>query len=550
MTMGDTWQQLVTTAFLGTRRRPLRLTPTPEEPFTDLINRLVQAGQDEDARKLLSAATLAGLARRAGKAALQAPKQHDAPAPPERLRPPSRRAAQLLHIAMRQHRDLVPEWLMIARFAGVHVPYECLPELLSESWANTVNITANLAPVVGERGLWLARYMGGAARRVLPLPTHLLTQGWETANNGARAEIISTLRRVDPEKAAELLMGVDWSKESPSARNLLLGAMAERLSPADEPILERALKSIRTGGVNLAADWLAKLPDSGFAKRMLARARPALHLEWVPPPPFARIHEAVRLARIAVRLPDGHTPEFGGDGIHATLATFTPKGRGIRGHILYQILRYIPPAVWVEEWGLSPSELIRAAQLSDCPDVLIDGWSGAAVLHRDPVWCEALFRARLAEGERSYGSALSGGLANLMPSKALEEIIMEILPKEGHPIGIGGTAYQLLEAHRSPWSHAFSAFMVEEMARCAALDHPTTEALRVWRPFAFAAAPGGSLWTAIQPFGSRLNVGVLDSLLNHLIPAAESSERWAYCARNLVKIVRFRIELYHEMGIS
>jgi hypothetical protein len=553
MTTGDTWDQLVTTAFLGTRRRPLRLTPTTEEPFTDLVNRLAQCGQGEDAQRLLGAAALAGVARRAGQSAIPVAKRADPPAPPERLRPPTRRATQLLQTAMHYHRDLVPEWLQVARLAGVHIPHECLPELLSAGWANTVNITSNLAPVVGERGIWLARQMGGVARRVVPLPTPLITTGWETANSMTRAEIISALRRTDPLKANELLLSIDWAKESPSARNLLLWAMAEHLSPADEPILEKVMATIRTGGANLAAELLARLPDSSFARRMLARARPTLHLEWVAPPPFARISESACFARIAVRLPESPTPDLEKDGIQLTpdpFSQFSQKGRGIRGHILQQILRYIPPSVWVEEWGLSPSELIRAAQLSDCRDVLIDGWSEAAALHRDPIWCEALLLARLAEARQTPAQIMANGLANFVPSKVLEEIIMAMLPKEGYPVGIGGVTYQLLETHCHPWSRDFSVFMIEEMARCAALDQPTTATLRAWRSLAFTYGPDGALWRALHPFGSRLHISVLDVLLNRLLPAAELSERWRYCAWNLVKIVRFRIELYHEMGVA
>src|SRR5262249_14071496 len=153
--MNELWTDLVTTAVLGTERRTFVL------PAIDgaLGNLLGQIDPTDREGALLSAAALVALARQAGRlpaqrshAASQASDEDDVTLCPER-------AVQHLVALLGggAQRAVLPEWLAALAARGRRIPAAQLPALL-DLGRSQPDLRAAILPVLGKRGVWLARH--------------------------------------------------------------------------------------------------------------------------------------------------------------------------------------------------------------------------------------------------------------------------------------------------------------------------------------------------------------------------------------------------------
>src|SRR5512139_368419 len=314
------WAGLVTAALLGTQRRPLP--------------------GDDPAGALLDRAALLTVRRRAGRrpgAAVPI-----APAPDEQtpvVRP--RAAARLARMMAGEQVRALPEWLETAARRGYRVPPRLLPELLEKGRADR-SLRPYIARVAGRRGMWLAlqnpdwaylvnepaaggavcdaaRGAGGggggdagggaggdagggaggdasgdaggdgrtdvAAAAAAGVAADADGAGglpdpavWETGTRGGRVAYLVRLRRADP-AAARFALRQTWAKEPAPERTAFLATFEQGLSLEDEPFLESALDDRAKDVRALAADLLARLPGSAYARRMAERARACLRAE-------------------------------------------------------------------------------------------------------------------------------------------------------------------------------------------------------------------------------------------------------------------------------
>ena len=151
------WQEVVTTALVGTERRSLSLTPpcppSPEgapcpplakggeqgksftlggrggsDQLSDLLSRL----NDSDPEgALLSAAAAISLYQQAGQLPVKDNQLLPNPCQPDELPICSTCAGQYLRLMLLKEREkLLPEWLAAAAKAGKRAPEHCLPGLL------------------------------------------------------------------------------------------------------------------------------------------------------------------------------------------------------------------------------------------------------------------------------------------------------------------------------------------------------------------------------------------------------------------------------------
>jgi len=152
------WEELVSTALVGTERRPLPAGPAPAPgPGEPGGAGGAVSGPGEPAGHeavLLDRAALLVARRRAGRAAGRA--EPLPPAPAERLpqvaRPAGRRLAAVL---TGRHAGLLLEWLEAAAGRGLRAPEHLLPELL-ERGRGERSLRPAIAVVAGARGRWLA----------------------------------------------------------------------------------------------------------------------------------------------------------------------------------------------------------------------------------------------------------------------------------------------------------------------------------------------------------------------------------------------------------
>ncbi|WP_327067320.1 DUF5691 domain-containing protein [Kitasatospora sp. NBC_01302] len=523
----DYWDQLQSTALLGTDRRPL---PEPDGPPA---LQAAAAGVDrtDPATALLELAALTAVRRRAGLLPLPAP----APEPPagddERPELPAaaaRRLAVLLAgraagtTTQPNLAELLPQWLSLARERGYRPPAAQVPALLEAARARG-ELRGDAVALAGPLGRWLAernpqwRYVLRTAGAEGPTGTDLV---WQQGLFAERVTHLTRVRRRDPAAALALLAGT-WPSERAEDRLLFLDALQEGLSPADEPFLEAALTDRSRNVRATAAELLSTLPGSALGRRMAERAQAAVRLVdgvlLVTPP----------TACDAAMQHDGIPPK-------------SPTGRGEQAWWLGEVLAATPLSCWTHSFGLPPGRLLAlpvadartqvgahagpAADGGPWRDELHEAWARAAVRQGDASWARAL----LGPPPRRAGSpAVAGAPARLLavlppPERALWTAAF--LRTHGP-----GDAFQLLGACATPWTPPLSTAVV------AALERAATAGSYPWNHSGVLGLTERSLAPATAPAVAALAAD------------AAPDTAWAETFARLAGTLRFRAEMLAEL---
>lgn len=382
------WPELVSTALIGTDRRPV---PTPPDgPLA------MPARGAAPADRLLELAAAAALARRAGQPA-QSGVALPQPAPDETLAavppPAAARLNRLLREAPRgqqglqQRVTLITEWLSVAVSHQLRAPGGLLPALLEEArsreqWRPLV------AAVGGARARWLAAQqpawswlldlsipLGAGARRASGSGTTVDDEPlsdqtpWYEGTPAQRLSYLVSLRDADPDRATALLTEA-WPDESPPARVAFLSTMEAKLSLADEALCEQALDDRRKEVRVVAARLLAGLAGSAYHRRMTARGQS-----------YVRAHPS---GELVVRPPAECDREMRRDGIEPR----PPQGIGERAWWVEQVLARTPLSAW-SGLGSDPATVLGHPVADDWAAILHRGWAQATVDQRDPDWAAA-----------------------------------------------------------------------------------------------------------------------------------------------------------------
>ncbi|MDR3691802.1 MAG: DUF5691 domain-containing protein [Fimbriimonas sp.] len=250
-------------------------------------------------------------------------------------------------------RDVVLEWARAAAEKGLVAPPAALVKLIE--W--TPKHPRALGPILGARGQWLAAWMD--------------------------VEIVAPEALPDPAELRDKLQS-DWGDLDWKQRAEGIVKLRASLVPSDEALLTVALADRRKEVRESAAECLANLEESKFARELRAFAKGRLRVERK----FLSKSLLV-IAPSAERLPK-ELPR-----------TVQPGSFGAKAHALYDLLRAIRPSFWEEETGLSPAELIELAKQTDYSGAVIAGWQDAAssVLW-DQKWVDALFQHAIALNTR------------------------------------------------------------------------------------------------------------------------------------------------------
>ncbi|MEU8966136.1 DUF5691 domain-containing protein [Streptomyces sp. NPDC048491] len=495
------WEELVTTALLGTDRRPGAGGPG----------------------ELLDAAAAQTLRRRAGlvpaAAGMRPPDAppDDRPALPEAAR---RRLALLLadrsapaHAGGRRGSapdlgELLPQWLGLANERGLRAPAELLPTLLDAARART-DLRPQALAFAGPRGLWLARLnpewrfaqRGASGGSVLPEPgdTAAVQLLWEEGLFAERVALLEAVRAYDAE-AGRALLATTWSTERAEDRLMFLDSLRDRLSAADEPFLEQALTDRSRNVRATAAELLSALPGSALAGRMAERAASCVSLD-----------RTGEVAAISVEAPHECDAAMQRDGV----APRPPAGRGERSWWLGQLVEATPLATWPRRLGGRPvSELVALPVADDWGDELHAAWCRAAVRQRDAEWARALLGAPSAppgEGAGTASLAERAKLLSILAEPERADWVARFISAHGL-----SEAFQLLGVCVVPWAGALGRAVVDalEIARDAGsypwsfsgvmglaercldpAESPRLEALTATPPEREGASPGaGGYW--------------------------------------------------------
>jgi hypothetical protein len=364
------WKDYVTTALLGAGKTPPPALPEALAPMRDAA-----AGLEDEAKFLTQAGALA-LWRRAG----WKPAQDDSAvnvAEIETTRAIGRASVGHLRAMLSgRHANVLPEWLDEAARRGWHVAPEYLPGLLDRARQDR-SLRPRVLAAGGRRAAWLAAQNAAWAFGSVEAP-----ELWETGTRDQRVAILRSVRASAPAEARARLEAV-WASEPADTRSLFLTELLNQLSNEDAPFLETVLDDRSREVRKVAMEALARLPNSPFVERMIARVTPLL-----------RFSKGGLLSRASfeVNLPPESDPEATRDGLDSK-AFGQQKKLGDRAVLLVLMLAAVPLRHWTESFQQTPVALLKAAEKNEFAQALATGWAWAAVRQRDAAWAQALLDA-------------------------------------------------------------------------------------------------------------------------------------------------------------
>lgn len=360
--------------------------------------------------------------------------------------------------------DLALEAASLLTSQGQSIPPHRLPEFLD---ACPPSLRDAFRPLVGERGRWLAQFNSEWSWVTDERPTvafddeEVAREVWEEAGPRSRTAVLESLRKRDPDKGRAWLEEV-WSKEKAEVRQAFLETLAIGLSDADLPFLE-SLSNDRSEKVRtIAGGLLARLPNSPFSQRMWERANGLLRYE--PPAKPASIDEDWKEipkkpklgGSLAIEPPKSFESDWKADG----LIEKPPTKMGKRAWWLRQILSYVPPSRWSEEFEAAPRALLVASLESDFSRDLLAGWSEASRRFPNAEWIENLWGCYLAQrgdenkGLDGIGQSLAQAFSHCEGSATgwHENLALDAFAKRERFRHLGPT---IVAGVPQPWSESF-----------------------------------------------------------------------------------------------
>lgn len=450
----DSWEELVTTALLGTdRRTPAGSAPGPDAPSA-----------------LLDAVAVATVRRRAGlRPARAAERPRPAPGDPRPVLPSA--AARRLTMLLTDRpgtsgggrrgtapdlMELLPQWLAAANARGFAAPPAALPALLDAARGRTDLRPAALR-FAGPRALWLARFNpdwrfalrstpGGGTSVPRLHETEGIRRLWQEGLFAERVALLTALRSRKPATARELL-AAGWATERAEDRLMFLDSLRTGLGPDDEQFLEQALADRSRNVRATAAELLTALPGSALAGRMAVRAGACVAVDHTRNTPT-----------IAVEAPHECDAGMERDGVVAR----APAGRGERSWWLGQLVEAAPLGSWSRRLGgRTPREIVALPVADDWQGELHAAWCRAAVRQRDATWSRALLgepSAPEAGGPGAVSLAERAKLLGTLDAAERAEWVAGFIETHGL-----SEAFQLLGVCAVPWAAPVGRAVVDAL---------------------------------------------------------------------------------------
>lgn len=440
------WAPLLPVVMVGTERHPAPLPPWPGA--AGLVAAAAASTAADAPAALLRTASVLTVCTLAGTHGAPWSAPLPAPAPDDRapsLTDPG--AVALMRWAFVEGTPrLHHEVLMWLATTGRRLPALLLP-LALDLGRRTAALRAPLSLVLGERGLWLAgqRDEWAFAAGVAEAGTAVWTHG----SLEQRQQFLADERRADTAAARDRLMAA--LDDLPARdRAALAGILADGLSGADEPLLER-LRSDRSREVRHAAlALLLRLPAAVHPQRAVARLAALLTRDSAGSP-----------ASWTITAPDAAGDDWSADQIEVTRPKAEPLGE--RAWWLYQLVRQAPLAWWTSHLAMTPPALIDWAASSDWHEALLRGWRDVLFAAPDPDWGDAVLE-RWPAGWRDEPAAV---LALLPPPRRERHLLRALADGTAKAHVVVAQAIHACQPGETV-SQALSTALVDVCHRCAA----------------------------------------------------------------------------------
>lgn len=508
-------KQIISRFLIGSAHGALDFeTPIPE--LADLISRAKRLDRESG---LLVAASLLNLYEKAGTRPSTLLNPNLSKAKMEiKTKCNSQSGSFLGRILNGEHPELLDEWLTLLSSRGQRVPEEYLPRLF-EVATKRKNLRDFVSPVSGERGLWLAsmnpewRWICGETET---------RQDWPALPNLQRKAFFKKLRISSPGEALEMLLST-WETESPEDKVEFIQSFTHGLNPSDESFLEKALKERRKEIRNTASFVLSKLQSSAFCTRNIERLKKIIFFNE----PENRLLSFLGFpasGKFVLSLPDSFDPDLSKDGISPKMIVEESDFKGgEKAHIVFQMLIIPTPDVWVKLWNKPADQLIQAALQSEWKDLLMEGWTKAAIHHKEETWAKAIISEK---GWISQHDRFLPSLFAIIRDK--EKCALEFFSSNSTG-KLQGTLFQILGTLDYQWNLEFSKKILE------AIFDPSSK-----REGNFAHVLG-RVALRLSPFCAVEAVSRLGKL------GAENPEATNQKAfHNFMSVLQFRLEMHES----
>ena len=376
------------------------------------------------------------------------------PAAPPDVQPcgAKRLTGLLQNVLATDAKELLAEFLRQMAAHRRLMPHELLPQALGVS---DVELRELLLPVLGERGRWLASlnpewsWVSSGVGTLSSGDRESLRREWEDGTIRDRCRALAALRLSDAAEGRTLLEGT-FKGEKADHRAQLVAVLANGLQSDDEQFLDACLDDRSAQVREAAAALLVKLPESGLAQRMLARADAMLAMT-IEGKVFKKL-------KLACNPPEEIDKTWERDGIAAK----APSGRGKRAYWAECVLSAVPPAHWARKFGMEPAAIIAAIEDDTFDVAVLTAWTRSAVTFagsESDAWLWPLWERWAGRAERLSGKAGEESFAQLqqlLPAMARDEAERGLLQLLEAAKGERSDPLGLLTRLPRPWSAQFT----------------------------------------------------------------------------------------------
>lgn len=509
------WQRLAAVATLGTSRAPL----PADELWPDAS--LAQTGASPE-QTLLRAAVATYIWNLAGRrSAVESPAISGATA---QINDPASGVSEAAawrfgKLVSGDYKDLLPEWLTLAKRNGRTLPPQWVPVALDVLNASMRN---EFSAVLGPTAQWLAsQNPDWVLRDASREPSE---ERWNTGTQEERIAELKALRASDAARARAWIEST-WANDPPDAREAFLQALLVGLSLDDEGFLEKALDDKRKGVRLAAAECLSRLPGSALVKRHLARLEPLVILEEKK----SGLLSGLRKRKLIVELPAALDKPATRDGIEAK----PPAQRkiGERTFWLIQMIESAPPTHWTTRFDCDARTFLEAALTTDYSGEMLAALTGATVRHPDRAWIEALSAAWIEAGGDTH--TLGQALASMLTVAAPEHRATLL---ESQLRGLGtkrlDVIFVMLQTLDLPWTAPVTKLALDALSSAVRNERQQWSHAR----------------NTLDTWAVRCDIHVAETALPELLAICGESSPWRNALEQMNDIVEFRLAMTKELS--
>lgn len=429
------WQTILKTFIIGTERSPLAAQdleafglPMGPDPVQSALEGLSAAHLVR-----LAAFPLSSVALPAGSAAES-----------ETHPVCSEAAANDLRLMLRgRYAEAIPEFLDLMQESQRRLPPESFPILLEKA-ERDAGFFEKIRKALGARGEWLARQNPRWQTLLAPDETD-----WFTADFAARKSLLRQTRARNPLLASAWLEKT-WQEEKTDHKVAFLQIMQIRLSPTDEPLLEKAFSDKNREVRQTATGLLLRLPESRVYAAATTFFREKIAGVFQPK------SRAEAEAYLKAALPDLS------DATAAPWLAVLSKSAltDWRTGLVHLFVRLLPPALLPEWTGLNRERILERIDDLKGETALAE----ALVNHDDASWTPTVLKFYSRNFRHSIWQTkeMGGFLTRFAPE------MLDFMGKNDLAFNYDNQAIlRALENYRQPWPRAMLEQLLEQYRRPA-----------------------------------------------------------------------------------